>query len=281
MSNSLRLTVIALIPSFAVAAAPALAGTGARQDRASRQESIGVTTGFALGAVAGGPIGAILGGAAGGWLGDRYHRERVTNAALNVDLQRTAAERDRLAGNVSQLREGLEATSRRSAQLDTTLEAVDEIGMDVSFRTDDAAVSTASVPPLLKLGALTAALPEASLHVDGYADPRGSPEANQALSERRARAVADILRSAGLAPERIVVNAHGAEDCSSDPGDLDAYAFDRRVTVRLERGASAQATAATRVPEPGASGGVAPQPGVPMGPPPTAPSATGAEVASR
>ncbi len=226
MSNSICLTVIALVPALALAAAPASAGTGGRTDRASRQETLGVTTGFALGAVAGGPIGAILGGAAGGWLGDRYHREHLTNTSLNADLRRTSEERDRLAADVTQLRDGVE-----------------EIGMDVNFRTDDAAVSTASVPPLLKLGALTAALPEATLHVDGYADPRGSPEANQALSERRAQAVAEILRQAGLPAERIVVNAHGAGDCSSDPGDLDGYALERRVSVRLERGASAAVAA--------------------------------------
>jgi outer membrane protein OmpA-like peptidoglycan-associated protein len=72
------------------------------------------------------------------------------------------------------------------------------------------------------------------VRVAGYADPRGSEELNAALSERRADAVAAVLAQAGVEPGRIIVEAHGKTDSTSTDGDLDGYAFERRVTVRIE-----------------------------------------------
>jgi len=95
---------------------------------------------------------------------------------------------------------------------------------------------------LMKLGALAAALPDAKVRVDGYADPRGSEAVNEALSKRRADAVAAVLASAGVASDHIIVAAHGKSEATSTDGDLDGYAFDRRVTVRIER-ASPEAVA--------------------------------------
>jgi outer membrane protein OmpA-like peptidoglycan-associated protein len=89
--------------------------------------------------------------------------------------------------------------------------------------------------PLLKLGALAAALPDAKVRVSGYADPRGSESVNEALSKRRADAVAAVLATAGVSQDRIIVEAHGKSAATSTEGDLDGYAFDRRVTVKIER----------------------------------------------
>jgi outer membrane protein OmpA-like peptidoglycan-associated protein len=93
-----------------------------------------------------------------------------------------------------------------------------------------------------KLGALAASLPPgAKVRIDGYADPRGPAALNDDLSLRRAQAVALTLEQAGVPQNRLVIAAHGAADSSSPRGDLDAYAFDRRVTVRLQSPALAQA----------------------------------------
>jgi outer membrane protein OmpA-like peptidoglycan-associated protein len=62
---------------------------------------------------------------------------------------------------------------------------------------------------------------------------------NEALSKRRADAVAAVLASAGVSPDRLVVEAHGKSDATSAEGDTDGYAFDRRVNVRIERASSA------------------------------------------
>src|SRR5256885_14707486 len=69
----------------------------------SKQSDIGAVTGLAVGAAAGGPIGAVLGAAAGALLGDRYHRQAQSSAALAADLHHSAAERSRLSQNGAHL----------------------------------------------------------------------------------------------------------------------------------------------------------------------------------
>ena len=76
---------LALSPAYA--AAPAVQpGSG------SKQSDIGVVTGLAVGAAAGGPFGAVIGAAAGALLGDRYHAQAQSAAAMakEVILQRLA-----------------------------------------------------------------------------------------------------------------------------------------------------------------------------------------------
>src|SRR6267143_719276 len=84
-----------------------------------------------------------------------------------------------------------------SAKLDEALKITDELQTDVSFRTNDASINAPSMSPLLKLGALAASMPDVKVRVAGYADPRGSDEVNDALSQRRAEAVAAVLANAG------------------------------------------------------------------------------------
>lgn len=194
--------------------APVWADAAAAPDSNAKAEDIGIFTGLAVGAAAGGPIGAVIGAAAGGLMGDRYHREKQTARELKSDLGKSEAER---------------------ARLEHTLAAVDAVGMDVSFRTDDSSIKVEDMGPLLKLGALAAAVPDAKLRVAGFADPRGDAAYNEALSQQRAEAVAAALVCGGMAREQLIIEAHGASESTSAAGDLDAYALDRRVTVRLER----------------------------------------------
>ena len=224
---------LGLAAAACLGGAPAWAGASAGPDSNARAEDIGIVTGLAVGAAAGGPIGAMIGAAAGGLMGDRYHRSE--------------AERTRLAANLTELNGSLAQSRTYGAQLEHTLSAVDAVGMDVSFRTDDTSIKAEDMGPLLKLGALAATVPDAKLRVAGFADPRGDAAYNEALSQRRAEAVAAALLAGGVARERLIIEAHGASESASAAGDLDAYALDRRVTVRLERGvtvAPASVTAA-------------------------------------
>jgi outer membrane protein OmpA-like peptidoglycan-associated protein len=204
--------------------------------RGSKQARIGAVTGIVLGAAAAGPVGAVVGAAAGVVIGDRYRRQAQTAqtaAALTQDLDRSEADRAQLAHSVAQLNGTLAEAQARGEQLDQALQHTDELGFDVSFRTDDDAVTVQAMAPLLKLGALVASLPQTQVLVAGYADPRGSEAYNDELSFRRAECVAAVLASAGVPRERILIEAHGKSEALSAAGDRDGYAFDRRVTVRL------------------------------------------------
>ena len=213
---------------------------GEESGAGSKQSDIGAVTGFAVGAAAGGPIGAMVGVAVGALLGDRYHRQAQSKAALAQDLDNSETERGRLSQSVAQLGNSLGEAQAHGAQLDATLHNTDQLEFDVSFRTDDDALAAQALPPLLKLGALVLALPQARVRIAGYADPRGSDSYNDALSLRRAQGVAAALMNAGVPPERIRIEAHGKSESTSASGDLDAYALDRRVTVRLELPAPGQ-----------------------------------------
>jgi outer membrane protein OmpA-like peptidoglycan-associated protein len=159
---------------------------------------------------------------------------------LASNLGQAEAERAQLARHVAELDTTLSAAQSRDALQGQALQQANDLGIDVGFRTNDDAIGLQTLPPLMKLGALAAALPQAKVRVAGYSDPRGDDAYNQALSLRRAQGVAAVLASAGVAPERIVIEAHGKGDSTTSEGDLDGYALDRRVTVRLELPGSEQ-----------------------------------------
>lgn len=58
--------------------------------------------------------------------------------------------------------------------------------------------------------------PSLRLRVTGHADPRGPAALNRILSEQRAHEVARLLKARGVAAERILVEAHGAEQPLGD-----------------------------------------------------------------
>src|SRR5438045_181031 len=139
-----------------------------------------------------------------------------------------------LAGALAQAQTTHTQLEAQRTQLDETVQHTDELSFEVGFRTNDDSIPAARVPPLLKLGGLLASMPQARARIAGYADPRGSDAYNDELSLRRAQAVAAVLMSAGVPGERILIEAHGKTESTSAAGDLDAYALERRVTVRVE-----------------------------------------------
>jgi outer membrane protein OmpA-like peptidoglycan-associated protein len=90
------------------------------------------------------------------------------------------------------------------------------------------------------------ALGDMKVRVSGFTDPRGSEQFNAALSQRRADSVAGVLTAAGVPADRIVVEAKGELDSTSTDGDLEGYAFERRVTVRIEQQSGESAVASLK-----------------------------------
>lgn len=218
--------VLAFVATAAVIAGPVSAAEQKKQ--ASKQENIGVVSGLTIGALAGGPFGAVIGAAGGAILGDRYHKQSVEKAALSSDLSKTQAARTRAEGDLAQ-------TRSQGELMGQALDHTDQLELAVGFRTGDDTVSDEDVARLQKMGALASSLGKVKMRVSGYADPRGSQALNDALSERRADAVAHVLASTGISPSQLVIEAHGEADSKSPTGDLDGYAMERRVTVRIEQ----------------------------------------------
>ncbi|MGH8296838.1 MAG: OmpA family protein [Steroidobacteraceae bacterium] len=252
-SNKVRMvgTVGVTLAAISLAALPAFAAqaSAGKPQAASRQENIGVFTGAAVGAAAGGPIGAMVGIVAAALLGHHYHEQSVANhglaaqnhalagenQTLTANLGRSRAERDGLAGKLSLASQSLATVEAQRAELDRTAQLSDDMETDVIFRTADASINGLELPALRKIGELAASLPAgAKVRIDGYADPRGPAVFNDDLSLQRAEAVALALAKAGCPQDRLVVEGHGSTGSTGPQGDLDAYAFDRRVTVRLQ-----------------------------------------------
>ncbi len=219
---------------------PALAAAPEGPNEPSKQSNIGALTGLALGAAAAGPVGAVVGVVAGALIGDRYHRQKKAAATLSADLDKSEDERARLAMNVSALDASLAKVQAHDSELGQTLARTDQIGLDVSFKTNDDSIPEQTLAPLQRVAALAAALPQTVVRIAGYADPRGPDAYNDALSLRRAQGVAALMTAAGVPAGRIIIEAHGSGESQSEQGDLDAYALDRRVTVRLEQPGTAQ-----------------------------------------
>jgi OOP family OmpA-OmpF porin len=75
--------------------------------------------------------------------------------------------------------------------------------------------------------------PGAHLIVEGHTDTSGAREHNQALSDARARAVADVLAREGVARRRIETQGLGESDLAVQTGDEVREPRNRRVVVRL------------------------------------------------
>ena len=74
--------------------------------------------------------------------------------------------------------------------------------------------------------------PSAKAELIGYADEIGNPNYNKTLSERRAKAVYDILVATGVSGDRLTYTGNG-EDTSVDKSSSPARQLVRRVTFKL------------------------------------------------
>ena len=94
--------------------------------------------------------------------------------------------------------------------------------------------------------------------IEGYTDSRGSASKNQALSERRAKAVSDYLVSQGVTADRIRTEGKGSSSPVASNATASGRSQNRRVEIVLERGAAAASTAAPAS-ETGLGGSAAPE----------------------
>lgn len=216
-----------------------------RSKHPSKEESIGLVGGAAIGAAAGGPPGAFIGLALGAWLGDRSHTQKVTIAGLNreltdskgeiVALNRKLSEADatiaQLAGDLKLSNERLTVAQAGLPSMPPAMQRT--LHGEVLFRTNESALRSDTGTQLSGLAEILASTPGAVVQLDAYADPRGTDTENLKLTERRAAAVREALVAGGLQPDRISMVSHGEQDATSIVGDRDGYAFDRRVVITI------------------------------------------------
>lgn len=106
---------------------------------------------------------------------------------------------------------------------------------DAYFATDSAALTPAATAALDKLLNQQGDRHFARVEVDGYTDATGSDAHNQALSKRRADAVAGYLREHGLKADSFAANGHGEANPAASNDTVEGRARNRRVEISLQK----------------------------------------------
>ena len=225
------------------------------------QEPAGFVAGAVIGGFAAGPVGAVVGAGIGTWLGNRVHRAseaakaEAQVAALQSDKSQLQTEKGVLIVEKSDLSETNLALTARLDELSHHVEAaqnaagdaasvdgtaaLDGLQGDVLFRTGSAEISPEMAHGIEVLAEAVARSPELKVRVDGYADPRGTVEANLKLSAARADAVRDLFLAAGVEEAALEINAYGKSQSVAQ--DTDGYALERRVKLTLQADGAAVA----------------------------------------
>lgn len=176
--------------------------------------------GAAAGALLGGVIGATSGGderltkaAAGAVVGG------LIGGAIGSQLDKQAAELERDIDN-NQVR----IVNTGSALIVTMPDGI-------LFATDSAQVSASIQNDLFALADNLNRYPSSQVEIIGHTDNTGSAAYNQDLSQRRAAAVASVLRSAGVPGGRLVSYGRGESQPIASNLTVEGRAQNRRVEI--------------------------------------------------
>ncbi len=218
----------ALITAVALAVSTGAAHAG-EKNKLTKEEGVGMFSGAAAGAIVGGPVGAAVGFMFGGILGDSIGTaSRAQLHAKQVEDHSKKLERELIDTRIA-----LAKASERTGG-DEMLDALAQrLHADVMFRTNEANMQADVATKLEELGKLLALHGDLEVQLHGFADPRGSAEKNLKLSLERANAVREALIRGGAAPEPIQLSAHGSDLTTAPKGDLEAYAWERRVSLSI------------------------------------------------
>jgi outer membrane protein OmpA-like peptidoglycan-associated protein len=106
------------------------------------------------------------------------------------------------------------------------------VTMDVLFDTNSATLIGDSQAQLDRLVEAINSTPTIFAIIEGYTDSTGSAEHNQALSERRAKSVADYLMSRNISAGRLQWKGYGESKPIADNTTAEGRAQNRRVMLR-------------------------------------------------
>lgn len=217
-----------IVQGFLVVGALTIAMRPAVANEASKAETAGVASGVAIGAVLGGPVGAVAGTLLGRFVGKKAHQAKMAGD-LRRDLSVAEAQ-------IERLRNELDLSSAELLAYQATAETEAKslaLELEILFPTDVSQLSPSAKERVEKLAALLNEMPDLRVQLDGYADQRGAEEHNEALSLARTTEVRNLLIGYGVKESRIQSSAHGERMSRAQDGDTDAYALERRVSIRL------------------------------------------------
>jgi outer membrane protein OmpA-like peptidoglycan-associated protein len=162
----------------------------------------------------------------GGVIGDNFGAVKRSEKAATLSA-------DELQQELVDTRIALAKASERTGG-DEMLDALAaRLHADVMFRTGTSELDVDVQKKVGDLGQMLGAHPQLEIQLHGFADPRGTSEKNLELSMARASAVRDALINGGASPEQIRISAHGEDLTTAPKDDLEAYAWERRVSISI------------------------------------------------
>ena len=108
------------------------------------------------------------------------------------------------------------------------------IALNVNFATNSSEVTPEHYAEVAKLSTFMREYPHTSVVIEGHTDDRGKADYNQGLSERRAKAVADLLISReGVDASRVSTKGYGESSPMADSSVQGYRAMNRRVVAAV------------------------------------------------
>lgn len=207
----------------------------------------GMGAGAAAGTLVAGPVGFLIGGLVGAVIGAKQEVKHESEANSESDvIANLANTREQNASEPGTPDQGLLVAqigpvssvmqNANGSQQDELVNILTtDLSLDVYFRSGSADIESFYPARLAALANLMNNIDSLELHLDGYTDRRGNQTENTALANERINKVREQLVNAGVEDSRIISNALGETNMTSSAGDLEAYAFDRRVVIRFQR----------------------------------------------
>jgi outer membrane protein OmpA-like peptidoglycan-associated protein len=171
--------------------------------------NVGNKNNTALGAV----LGAAVGGVAGGIIGNKMDKQ-----AEKIKTEIPGAKVERVA-------EGINVTFDENNP--------DGTKSGVYFATGKFNISPNAQLAIDKLVKIFTEYPETNILIEGHTDDVGSDVSNLTLSQKRANAVGDALKAAGLNPSRLIVKWYGEAQPKVDNATVEGKASNRRVEFSI------------------------------------------------
>lgn len=207
---------------IAAAAATSLLTAGCVTDPNTGQRKVSRT---AIGAGAGALGGALLGGLLGGGTG------RIIGAGIGgIAGGAIGYEKDK---QIRELREQTAGSGVVVSSADNGQSILLTMPSNVTFDTDSYVLAPQFRSTLDKIAQTLNAHPDSLIDVYGHTDSTGSAPLNQALSENRARTVANYLSTQGVNPARIRSQGFGATMPVADNATPEGRARNRRVEIKI------------------------------------------------
>lgn len=173
----------------------------------------GALGGMLLGGLIGGKTGRILGAGIGG----------IAGAAVGYSMDK----------QIKQLRESTAGSGVDVTPTDNGSAILVNLPNGVTFDTDSSAIKPTFRDTLDKVAQSLTQYPDSLIDVYGHTDSTGSDAYNQALSERRARAVADYLTSRGVSYSRIRSQGFGETQPVASNDTEAGRSANRRVEIKI------------------------------------------------